>query len=68
MSVVVCAVTSLGDERTPVPFMPVLSRILSTRKPSPILSFVGRIIDVISIRKLSSTPWKAANETVRTML
>jgi hypothetical protein len=43
----------------PVPFMPVLSRMLSTRKAeggaSGASSFVDRIIEVISMRKLSSS-------------
>ena len=39
---------------TPVPFMPVLSRILLTRK-EPSSSFLARMSALISIRKLSSS-------------
>ena len=39
-----------------MPFMPVLSKILSTKKPSPLSSLVGKIKEDISIRKLSSSP------------
>lgn len=39
----------------PVPFMPVLSKILSTRKPSPLGSLNARISALIWIRKLSNS-------------
>ena len=40
----------------PVPFMPVLSRILSTMYELPSSSFLARMSALISIRKLSSSP------------
>ena len=40
----------------PVPFMPVLSRILSTMYELPSSSFLARMSELISIRKLSSSP------------
>ena len=53
---------SSGKEvAAPVPFMPVLSRILSTRKPSPLSSGTVRILALISIRKLSSSDCACMN-------
>ncbi|WVZ14652.1 hypothetical protein V8G54_012218 [Vigna mungo] len=40
----------------PVPFMPVLSRTLSTKYPSPLSSLIPNMSAVISMRKLRSSP------------